>query len=301
MGVRTHINLNEANQLIKDIGIEFKNIEETSDGISDSTYIATLLDDKKCIFKIYEFASKEEVKNEIKILNTLENLPTPKALSNGNKIFEYNQKPIAIYSYLDGISYDNPTVEQVREIGLFLGKFHSFTKNIRSVNQNIYSQSAIKELMTNIMNYEDIDESVKNSFYSKYELVCELSLEENCVIHGDLFPDNAKFIGDILTGVFDFVEACNGHFFFDLAVVINSWCFDNNNLNLNKFNTIIEHYNKFSPLKVNYKEIKQYMMYAALFYACQRFNTKYIEKRNVDVKDYKEYLIKFESITKELE
>ena len=38
------------------------------------------------------------------------------------------------------------------------------------------------------------------------------------------------------------------------------------------------------------------MKYAALFYACQRFNTKYIEKREIEVKDYNEYLIKFDEI-----
>lgn len=296
MGVRTKISIDELNDLIKDTGLNFCSIEETTDGISDSTYIVSAGNSNKYIFKIYEFASKEEVKNEINILNILKELPTPKSLLNETQIQEFKGKPIGIFTYLDGKSLNSLTIEQIKEIGLFLGKFHNFSQHIKSVNKNIYSQESIKILINNILNYSDIEMSVKNSFLTKYELLKHLSLEENCVIHGDLFPDNAKFIDDKLTGVFDFVEACNGHYFFDLAVVINSWCFDKYNLNENKFNDIIKEYNKNAPQKVNKEEIKQYMMYAALFYASQRFNTKYIEKRAVNVKDYNEYLIKFEEI-----
>ena len=224
--------------------------------------------------------------------------PTPKPLTNENEIKEYQDKPIAIFSYLKGQSFDEPTLEQCAEIGTFLGKFHFFSKNIKSVNKNIYSQKEMKTFIDNIMKHNEVDGEVKQSFFDKYELIKNISLEENCVIHGDLFPDNAKFIGDKLTAVFDFVEACNGNFFFDLAVVINSWCFDKKyNLVIERFNAILDKYNEFAPIKVNQDTIKEYMMYAALFYACQRFNTKYIEKRDANVKDYNEYLIKFTSIS----
>jgi homoserine kinase type II len=298
MGVRTQINLEDANKLIQTSDIVLEQLKETSDGISDSTYIGQTKDNKKCIFKIYEFANKSEVINEIGILNTLKNLPTPKPLTNEKQVTDYQKKPVAVYSFLEGQSYDQPNLEQVKKIGLFLGEFHSFSKDIRSVNKNIYSQMEMKVFIENIMNcnHKEAKQAIKDSFFHKYNLIKKLSLDENCVIHGDLFPDNAKFIGNELSGVFDFVEACNGHFFFDLAVVINSWCFDEYNLNKNKFNAVLDEYNKKAPKKVEKEEIKQYMMYAALFYACQRFNTKYIEKRDADVKDYNEYLIKFDEI-----
>lgn len=296
MGVRTQINLEDANELIQNSGIVLEKLKETSDGISDSTYIGQTKENKKCIFKIYEFADKSEVINEIKILNTLENLPIPKPLINEEQVTDYQNKPVAIYSFLEGESYDHPNFEQVRGIGLFLGEFHSFSKDIRSVNKNIYSQSEMKIFIDNISDFDELEDSIKQSFLSKYQMVNNLSLKENCVIHGDLFPDNAKFIDNQLSGVFDFVEACNGHYFFDLAVVINSWCFDEYSLNRNKFNAILEEYNKKSPQKVKQEVIKQYMLYASLFYACQRFNTKYIERRNANVKDYNEYLKKFEEI-----
>lgn len=298
MGVRTIITLKEANKLFENIKLSLKSLDKTIDGISDSTYIGTLNDNNKCILKIYEFASNKEVINEIKILNTLKNLPTPKPLINDTEVKSYKEKPVAIFSFLEGQSYANPSVEQVKEIGLFLGKFHVFSKNIKSVNKNIYTQEEMKIFIKNIKNTKEVDDNIIQKFLDNYELVESLNLEENCVIHGDLFPDNAKFKGDKLSGVFDFVEACNGNFFFDLSVVINSWCFDGYKLNIDKFNMILKTYNTNAPTKVTKNFIKEYMLYSALFYACQRFNTKYVEKRDVDVKDYDEYLIKFEEIKK---
>jgi len=155
--------------------------------------------------------------------------------------------------------------------------------------------------MVNNIQVSSFDKFTKDDFMKKYKLIQSLKIENNCVIHGDLFPDNAKFVNDKLTGVFDFIESCIGDSIFDLSVVANSWCFNRDStLNIEYLNTLLNAYNDTNKSEIELKSIKEYMLFASLFYAAQRFNTKYIEKREVDVKDYKEYMVKFDNIFEEL-
>jgi homoserine kinase type II len=43
-------------------------------------------------------------------------------------------------------------------------------------------------------------------------------------VHGDLFVDNAKFDGDELCGIIDFEMSASERLIWELAVLINAWC-----------------------------------------------------------------------------
>jgi homoserine kinase type II len=45
------------------------------------------------------------------------------------------------------------------------------------------------------------------------------------IIHADLFPDNVFFEEGKLTGIIDFYFACRGFYAYELAIVVNAWCF----------------------------------------------------------------------------
>ena len=45
-------------------------------------------------------------------------------------------------------------------------------------------------------------------------------------VHADLFRDNAMFVGEALSGIFDFYFAGIDTLIFDLAVCLNDWCID---------------------------------------------------------------------------
>jgi len=45
-------------------------------------------------------------------------------------------------------------------------------------------------------------------------------------VHADLFRNNVMFVGDALSGFFDFYFAGVDNWLFDIAVALNDWCID---------------------------------------------------------------------------
>jgi homoserine kinase type II len=63
------------------------------------------------------------------------------------------------------------------------------------------------------------------------------------VIHADYFPDNVLFVGNEVGGVIDFYFACNDGFAYDLAIMLNSWCFElDGSYNITKGQAVINAY-----------------------------------------------------------
>ena len=106
-----------------------------------------------------------------------------------------------------------------------------------------------------------------------------INLNDDGIIHGDLFADNCKFKDNKLSGVYDFSQACNGDFIFDLAVIAMSWCYDNQHLNKQKVLILMRAYG----LNISYNKFKIYIKYALLYYTTSRY---------INNRDYKELYLK---------
>jgi len=69
------------------------------------------------------------------------------------------------------------------------------------------------------------------------------------IIHADLFPDNVFFLNNQLSGLIDYYFACNDMLVYDVAVCINSWCFEKGqSFDRGKASAIINGYNKVRQL-----------------------------------------------------
>jgi homoserine kinase type II len=259
MGIKTKLTLQTINNLTN---LKFDGLQQTKDGISDTTYIISR-DGQNYICKLYENSTFDDVKQEQNLLTSLQTLKVPKPLW---KIYTHDSKPLAFYSFISGLSLTFISREHLKEIGEFLGSFHQISQNL-TTTQKLYTHKNFTNL--------------PKEFQTRYELIKDIKLYEDGVIHGDLFPDNAKFIDGELSGVFDFVEASLGDFCFDLAVVANSWCFEDVDI-------LLESYNQSAPKKIEKKRLVEMMKFTALFYALQRFHG--------GVKEYHEYLEKFDAL-----
>ncbi|MFN3673562.1 MAG: phosphotransferase, partial [Bosea sp. (in: a-proteobacteria)] len=69
------------------------------------------------------------------------------------------------------------------------------------------------------------------------------------IVHADLFPNNVFFIKDRLSGLIDFYFACTDAFAYDLAICLNSWCFEaDSSFNLTKGQALLAGYESVRPL-----------------------------------------------------
>ena len=69
------------------------------------------------------------------------------------------------------------------------------------------------------------------------------------IIHADLFPDNVLFMNGAVSGLIDFYFACNDAFAYDLAVMLNAWCFEGDGAyNVTKGKALIGAYRKMRKL-----------------------------------------------------
>ena len=241
------------------------NLLETKDGVTHSVY---LLDDKY-VLKIVDTDEIAALVEEQNLLNKLENLVVPKLID----IVEMKEYVLAFYTQVQGKSVYEPTKNHIKQIALFLKEFHNISKKIHSTNTTIFSKEYLKNLII-----KTNDKSFLNYFDS-----LECSLQNDGVIHGDLFCDNVKFSDEKLSGVYDFIEACEGDFIFELAVVSISWCFEKDHLNKEKVEILLENYD----LKISFELFQEYIKYALLYY----MTTRYLSNR-----DYQELLNRWESL-----
>jgi homoserine kinase type II len=242
MGVKTKL-------FYEDIKPHFdiNTLEETNSGESHTVYIL----DNEYILKIYEDETTPfDVDSEIELLNYSSKLCVPKIIK--DNIYIKGKRGV-VFSKGKGESL----VENVHEIHLeqiatFLKSFHTLTENKKHKNRSTFGKSALKEF---------INKTDKKSFKDEFDSLT-IEFKNNGVIHGDLFLDNATFCKDRLTCVFDFSDACEGDFIFDLAVVALSWCSSRSDIN-----TLLNSYDK----SITLDEFIPYLRYASLYYCVRRY------------------------------
>lgn len=259
MGIKTKIVKN-------DLPLKYQNYSliESDTGVSDSVY---LLGDK-FVIKIYEnslFSSQEE----ITLLNSLKSLQVVEFI----ECLKIDKKEAIVYNLIQGTYIKDPNLQHIKQVAKFLKEFHSLTIDKKSNNPMKFTQKRVEEIIKHHTNV-----TIQNYFK-----LIDIDLNNDGIIHGDLFRDNIYFLDDKLSGVLDFTEACNGDFLLDLAIVGISWCFDEDVLNNKKLNVLIENYDK----SIQREIIISYMRYAFVCYGTFRF---------INGGNYQEMFKKLESI-----
>jgi homoserine kinase type II len=177
--------------------------------------------------------------------------PLPIHGKDGESLRNLCGRPAAIISFLEGMSPRRIHPYHCRELGAALARMHLASKSFAETRPNTLSVFSWRPLFEFS---KDRAHEVRPGLAE--ELDRELThLEANWpgslpqgVIHADLFPDNAFFLGEELSGVIDFYFACNDAFAYDLAICLNAWCFEpDTSFNITKAQMMLKSYRELRP------------------------------------------------------
>ena len=180
------------------------------------------------------------------------NCPTPIAQQNGTVLGQLVGRPAALVSFLPGRGTITPKPPQCRAVGAALAELHLAGAgfDMRRTNRqgpenwrNLFeaSQARADEASPGLADFMSQE-------LARLEAAWPQGLPEG-VIHADLFPDNVFFEKGDVSGLIDFYFACHDMLAYDLAIMLNAWCFEADvNFNITKARALLAGYQSVRPM-----------------------------------------------------
>ena len=306
MAVYTKLEHPEVEQFLEQYNINnFKDYKGITEGVENTNYFIKT-SEQDYILTIYEKRVDEnDLPFFIKLLSSLsENkFPCPKPIANKNneKINKIKNKNAALVTFLNGQSKNKITSEDCFEIGKITAQLHEITKKFKISRKNNLSIESWQNIFEKTIKKKiDLDESIikkTNNYLSYLKGKWPKNLPEG-IIHADIFPDNIFFTKNKVSGIIDFYFACNDFFAYEIAICLNSICFDNNStFNMTKAKNLIDGY---SSIRALGEDEKKYLPILCMGAAMRFFLTRLYDfyntdnKADVKIKDPFEYFKKIE-------
>ncbi|WP_395698025.1 homoserine kinase [Methylocella sp.] len=178
--------------------------------------------------------------------------PEPVRMRSGAALGRLMGRPAAIVTFLEGVCRDRPSSADCAELGATLARLHLAAADFKGARANALGVEAWGPLFAPVAARADgLRPGLKAAVSSELAF-----LEANWpsglprgIIHADLFPDNALFLGDLLSGVIDFYFACVDFLAYDLAICLNAWCFEPDGaFDVSRARAMFEAYRALRPL-----------------------------------------------------
>ena len=174
------------------------------------------------------------------------NCPTPVKNRDGKSLGHLAGRPAAIVTFLEGMWVRRPNVDHCEQLGVALAQMHLAGEGFALTRDNALSVSGWRPLFAMCADRADnVEKGLKAEIENELEQF-ETNWPSNLpkgVIHADLFPDNVFFLRKNLSGLIDFYFACNDLLSYDIAICINAWCFEPDDMfNVTKTRALLKGY-----------------------------------------------------------
>lgn len=257
-----------------DVG-ELVSYKGISAGIENTNYFVNT---KKgsYVLTLFEHHSIDELDYFLDLMALLSdsNVPTAKPIKQvtGDILSIFNGKPASLVTRLKGTTLDQQetTFSQCAAIGNALAKMHLVSNTFSHMRQPDRGVAWRKAMGEQLLENQLLNTADKELLRQELDYQQSINFDElpSGVIHADLFRDNAMFEGDKLSGIIDLYYACNDNFLFDMAVVVNDWCYRaEGGLDKKKLSLFLNAYHEVRPLE----NIEKDYWFASLRAAALRF------------------------------
>jgi homoserine kinase type II len=174
--------------------------------------------------------------------------PQPVTMTNGETLSTLAGRPAAIIDFLEGVWPRKPNAAHCAAVGEALAKLHLSGADFAMKRANALSVAGWRPLFDSAASRADtLQPGLKALLAAELdhlEKSWPTHLPEG-VIHADLFPDNALFLGERLSGLIDFYFACNDILAYDVAICLNAWCFEaDHSFNVTKARAFLNAYGR---------------------------------------------------------
>ena len=235
MAVYTPLSLEDIHALIAEFSLgSLVSYKEIAEGVENSNFLLITGDHCKHILTVYEKRMNvDELPFFLHLMKHLaaRNIPCPLPLITRSGLdHTYIQgKAVAIVTFLNGASTEAPTLSKLYDLGVKTAMLHEATADFSMHRVNDLSLKGWRTLINKIQGetsalHPDLGQIMEDEW--RYLDAHWPDALPSGVIHADLFQDNVFFIDETLSGFIDFYFACNDMYAYELAIIINAWCFD---------------------------------------------------------------------------
>jgi homoserine kinase type II len=234
MAVFTAVTLDDLTQWIMQFPLgRAVALEGIASGIENTNFFLTT-ERGEYVLTIFENLDFEQLPFYVQLMRHLaaRGVPVPDPVANdqGELVVALHGKPAAIVSRLRGSSQMDPQPPHCAEVGAILARMHLAGQDFALAQPNLRGLDWWVATAPQVLPFLSADNARLLTSEIAYQQAFAAGDTYRGLargpVHADLFRNNVMFVGEQLTGCFDFYFAGCDTWLFDLAVTVNDWCID---------------------------------------------------------------------------
>jgi homoserine kinase type II len=257
MAVYTDVAFEDLERLLGDYAIgEPRSFKGIAEGVENSNFLLQTTTGDYILTLYEKRVSADDLPFFLGLLDHLAvrgvACPLPVQTKSGARWIELNGRPAAVLTYLDGLSLRRPEPSHCAAVGAALAELHEAGRDFPLQRPNALSLAGWHTLADATRSDADSVQKGLGELIASSLKALDAQWPSGLpsgVIHADLFPDNVLFLHNKVSGLIDFYFACNDAYAYDLAVMLNAWCFEiDGSYNVTKGRALMSAYNARRPL-----------------------------------------------------